>query len=113
MGRFCRLSNRNSSCNGRKSEKAELYAILACTRKRKTRSSHLWMIWGRLSLESRLRQSKAPTAIRNSLHAYENDRFNSAHRKARRCGVDQFNCRGIQAIFDFDSIRKGEARVAG
>ena len=44
---------------------------------------------------------------RNSLHAYENDRFNSAYRKARHCGVDQFDCRGIRAIFDFASVRKG------
>src|ERR1700745_1210108 len=43
----------------------------------------------------------------NSLHAYENDRFNSAHRKTRRCGVDQFDCPGIQEVFDLDPVRKG------
>src|SRR5882672_10265217 len=65
------------------------------------------MIWGTLSPGSRRPRSKARMAIRNSLHAYENDRFNSAHRKARRRGVDQFDCRRIRAVFDFDSVRKG------
>src|SRR6188472_4483444 len=32
---------------------------------------------------------------------------NSAHRKARRCGVDQFDCRRIQAVLDFGRVRKG------
>src|SRR6266511_5744809 len=65
------------------------------------------MIWATLSLASRRLGSKARTAIRNSLHAYENDRFDSAHRKARRCGVDQFDCRGIRAFLDLDPVRKG------
>src|SRR6478736_6224906 len=65
------------------------------------------MIWGTLSPGSRRPPSKARMAIRNSLHAYENDRFNSAHRKARRCGVDQFDCQRIRAVFDFDPVREG------
>src|SRR6478672_9014308 len=65
------------------------------------------MTWGTLSPESRPLASKARTVIRNSLHAYENDWFNSAHRKARRCGVDQFDCRRIQAVLDFGRVRKG------
>src|SRR5262249_42974652 len=104
---FWRLSNRNSSYNGRKSEKAELCAILACARRHKTRSSLLRMIWGTLSLGSRQPRSKAQTGIKNSSHAYENDRFNSAHRKARRCRVDQFDCQGVRAFLDFDPVRKG------
>src|SRR5262249_5399301 len=91
------------------SEKAELCAILSCTRRHKTRSSLLWMIWGTLSLGSRRPRSKVRTAIRNSLHAYENDRFDSAHRKARRGGVDQFDCGGIRAVLNFDPVRKGNS----
>src|ERR1700745_1957634 len=64
------------------------------------------MIWATLSPGSRRPRLKARTAIRNSLHAYENDRFNSAHRKARRCGVDQFDCPGIQEVFDLDLAGK-------
>src|ERR1051326_3834789 len=65
------------------------------------------MIWGTLSLGLRRRRSKAQTGIKNSLHAYENDWFNSAYRKARRRGVDQFNRRRIRAFFDFHPVRKG------
>src|SRR4029077_17400349 len=65
------------------------------------------MIWGTLSPGSRRPRSKVRMAIRNSLHAYENDRSNRAHRKARRCGVDQFDWRRIRALFDFDFVRKG------